>query len=29
MWIIGCDMHARFQQIAVLNTETSELVRGG
>ena len=26
MWIIGCDMHARFQQIAALNTETGELV---
>ena len=26
MWIIGCDMHARFQQIAALNTETSEFV---
>jgi len=26
MWIIGCDMHARFQQIAAINTETGELV---
>jgi hypothetical protein len=26
MWLIGCDMHARFQQIATLNTETGELV---
>jgi hypothetical protein len=25
MLIIGCDFHARFQQIALLNTETGEL----
>jgi transposase len=24
MWIIGCDFHPRFQQIAFVNTETSE-----
>lgn len=26
MWIIGCDMHTRFQQIAALNNETGELL---
>lgn len=24
MWIIGCDYHSRFQQIAMVNTETGE-----
>src|SRR5512133_2381784 len=24
MWIIGCDYHPRFQQIAFVNTETGE-----
>jgi hypothetical protein len=24
MWIIGCDFHPRFQQIALVNTETGE-----
>ena len=24
MWIIGCDYHPRFQQVAFLNTETGE-----
>jgi len=24
MWIIGCDFHPRFQQVAFLNTETGE-----
>jgi len=26
MWIIGCDLHTRYQQVAALNTETGELV---
>ena len=26
MMIIGCDLHTRYQQIAMLNTETGELV---
>ena len=26
MPIIGCDFHSRFQQIAILETETGELV---
>jgi hypothetical protein len=26
MWIIGCDMHARFQQIVALNTKTGEMM---
>ena len=26
MLIIGCDFHARFQQIAMLNTETGEVI---
>ena len=26
MWIIGCDFHSRYQQIAALNTETGETV---
>ena len=26
MIIIGCDFHSRFEQIAMLNTETGELV---
>lgn len=26
MWIIGCDFHSRYQQIAALNTETGEIV---
>src|ERR1700693_2205193 len=26
MMIIGCDFHPRYQQIAMLNTETGELV---
>lgn len=26
MWIIGCDIHARFQQIAALNQQTGELI---
>jgi len=25
MMIIGCDLHTRYQQIAMLNTETGEL----
>lgn len=24
MWIIGCDFHPRFQQIAFVNTQTGE-----
>jgi hypothetical protein len=26
MMIIGCDFHTRYQQIAMLDTETGELV---
>jgi transposase len=26
MWIIGCDFHSRYQQIAAMNLETGELV---
>ncbi len=26
MMIIGCDLHTRYQQIAMLDTETCELV---
>ena len=26
MWIIGCDLHTRYQQVAALNTTTGELV---
>jgi hypothetical protein len=26
MMIIGCDLHTRYQQIAMLDTETGELV---
>ena len=26
MFIIGCDFHTRFQQIAMLDTQTGELV---
>lgn len=26
MWIIGCDLHTRYQQVAALDTETGELV---
>ena len=26
MLIIGCDFHARFQQIAMLETETGEVI---
>jgi len=26
MWIIGCDFHPRYQQIAALNLDTDELV---
>ena len=26
MIIIGCDLHARFQQIAMLDTETGEIL---
>ena len=26
MFIIGCDLHTRFQQIAMLDTETGEVV---
>ncbi len=26
MMIIGCDLHTRYQQIAMLNLETGELV---
>jgi hypothetical protein len=26
MLIIGCDFHSRFQQIAMLDTETGELI---
>jgi len=27
MLIVGCDFHSRFQQIAMVNTETGELVK--
>lgn len=27
MWIIGCDFHSRYQQIAALNRETGEMVK--
>ncbi len=26
MWIIGCDWHTRYQQIAAMDTTTGELV---
>jgi transposase len=26
MWIIGCDIHSRYQQIAAVDTETGEMV---
>jgi hypothetical protein len=26
MLMIGCDFHSRFQQIAMANTETGELI---
>lgn len=26
MWIIGCDLHTRYQQIAAVNTETGETI---
>jgi hypothetical protein len=26
MMIIGCDLHTRYQQVALLDTETGELV---
>ena len=26
MMIIGCDLHTRYQQVAMLDTETGELV---
>jgi hypothetical protein len=26
MMIIGCDLHTRYQQIAMVDTETGELV---
>jgi len=25
-WIIGCDFHPRYQQIAALDTETGEMI---
>ena len=28
MLIIGCDLHTRYQQIAMLDKETGELVEG-
>jgi hypothetical protein len=28
MKIVGCDLHTRYQQIAMLNAETGELVEG-
>src|SRR5260370_16376117 len=28
MMIIGCDVHPRYQQIAMMDTETGELVEG-
>jgi len=27
MLIVGCDFHSRFQQIAMVDTETGELVK--
>jgi transposase len=27
MFIIGCDFHSRFQQIAMLNPETGEIIK--
>ena len=29
MLIIGCDFHTRYQQIAMANDETGELLGGG
>jgi transposase len=26
MWIIGCDLHTRYQQIEAMNTETAEVI---
>src|SRR6202050_193772 len=26
MWIIGCDLHTRYRQVAAMNKETGELV---
>jgi hypothetical protein len=26
MWIIGCDLHTRYQQAAAMNDETGEVV---
>ena len=26
MWIIGCDFHPRYQQVAAMNQETGEIV---
>ena len=26
MWIIGCDLHTRYQQVAAINKETGELI---
>jgi hypothetical protein len=26
MWIIGCDIHSRYQQIAALDKETGEMI---
>ena len=28
MMIIGCDLHTRYQQVAMLDTETGELAGG-
>ncbi len=29
MWIIGCDFHPRYQQLAALNQATGEVVERG
>lgn len=26
MWIIGCDLHTRYQQVSAMNTETGEMI---
>ena len=26
MWIIGCDFHSRYQQVAAMNQETGEIL---
>jgi hypothetical protein len=28
MWIIGCDIHSRYQQIAAVDTETEKWSSG-